>query len=142
MAALRPSLTQSQRTDSRESLVGSETSDPPEPKWWLLEWMNYLIMAIFLGSVGVHVSQTTFAPKLQRDATSLLPMLTIWSCCMAYFFGFFGISFVDKDEDLLMDFEGAPWDAEPVQAASRTWTPELPRTLNAIVEDGDAATHR
>ncbi|KAH8043835.1 hypothetical protein JL721_13031 [Aureococcus anophagefferens] len=26
-------------------------------------------------------------------------MLTVWSCCMAYFFGFFGISFVDKDED-------------------------------------------
>jgi len=136
------SLAQLPRADSQASLPGSETSDPPEPKWWLLEWMNYLIMAIFLGSVGVHVSQTTFAPKLQRDATSLLPMLTIWSCCMAYFFGFFGISFVDKDEDLLMDFEGAPWDAEPVQELPRrAWTPELPRTLNSIVEDNDAATH-
>ena len=61
-------------------------------------------MAIFLGSVCYHVQQTTFAPKLQRDATSLLPMLTIWSCCMATF-GFFGISFVDKDESLLMEFE-------------------------------------
>ena len=96
------------RTDSRDSLLCSEASDPPEPKWWLLEWMNYLIMAIFLGSVVYHVQQTTFAPKLQRDATSLLPMLTIWSCCMAYFFGFFGISFVDKDEDLLMEFEHTP----------------------------------
>ena len=57
------------RTDSRDSLLCSEASDPPEPKWWLLEWMNYLIMAIFLGSVCYHVQQTTFAPKLQRDAT-------------------------------------------------------------------------
>jgi hypothetical protein len=120
------------RTDSRDSLLCSEASDPPEPKWWLLEWMNYLIMAIFLGSVVYHVQQTTFAPKLQRDATSLLPMLTIWSCCMAYFFGFFGISFVDKDEDLLMEFEHTQqW--EPVE--------ELPRTLGSIVEDNNAATH-
>ncbi len=121
------------RTDSRDSLLCSEASDPPEPKWWLLEWMNYLIMAIFLGSVVYHVQQTTFAPKLQRDATSLLPMLTIWSCCMAYFFGFFGISFVDKDEDLLMEFEHTPWEPTNVE--------ELPRTLGSIVEDSDAATH-
>ena len=120
------------RTDSRDSLLCSETSDPPEPKWWLLEWMNYLIMAIFLGSVCYHVQQTTFAPKLQRDATSLLPMLTIWSCCMAYFFGFFGISFVDKDEDLLMEFEHTQqWECAE----------ELPRTLGSIVEDTGAATH-
>ena len=120
------------RTDSRDSLLCSETSDPPEPKWWLLEWMNYLIMAIFLGSVCYHVQQTTFAPKLQRDATSLLPMLTIWSCCMAYFFGFFGISFVDKDEDLLMEFEHThQWEC----------VEEIPRTLGSIVEDTGAATH-
>ncbi|CAH0366838.1 unnamed protein product [Pelagomonas calceolata] len=121
------------RTDSRDSLLCSEASDPPEPKWWLLEWMNYLIMAIFLGSVCYHVQQTTFAPKLQRDATSLLPMLTIWSCCMAYFFGFFGISFVDKDEDLLMEFEHTPWEPTNVE--------ELPRTLGSIVEDTGAMTH-
>ena len=95
--------------------------------------MNYLIMAIFLGSVCYHVQQTTFAPKLQRDATSLLPMLTIWSCCMAYFFGFFGISFVDKDEDLLMEFEHTPWEPTNVE--------ELPRTLGSIVEDTGAMTH-
>ena len=111
------------RTDSRDSLLCSEASDPPEPKWWLLEWMNYLIMAIFLGSVVYHVQQTTFAPKLQRDATSLLPMLTIWSCCMAYFFGFFGISFVDKDEDLLMEFEHTQqWEC----------VEEIPRTLGSL----------
>ncbi len=26
------------------------------------------------------------------------PMMVLWSACLAYFFGFFGISFVDKDE--------------------------------------------
>ena len=60
-------------------------------------------------------------------------MLTIWSCCMAYFFGFFGISFVDKDEDLLMEFEHTPWEPTNVE--------ELPRTLGSIAEDTGAMTH-
>ena len=51
---------------------------------------------------------------------------------MAYFVGFFGISFVDKDEDLLMEFEHTQqWEC----------VEEIPRTLGSIVEDTGAATH-
>ena len=39
----------------------------PQPKWWLMHALNYVVMAIFLGSVGLHVSRTSFG--LRRDAT-------------------------------------------------------------------------
>ena len=61
----------------------TKISEPPEPKWFLLKALNYVVMAIFLGSMALHVVSTSYAPSLQRDATSLLPMLTVWSCCMA-----------------------------------------------------------
>ena len=32
------------------------------------------------------------------DSTSLLQFLIIWSICMCYFFGFFGISFIELDD--------------------------------------------
>ena len=74
-----------------------EGEEGPHPKWWLLHFTNYLVVVVFVGSIVWHVRRTD-----QRETKSLLPVLLTWSICMAYFFGFFGISFVDKDDDLIV----------------------------------------
>lgn len=75
-------------------------SKAPQPKWVVLKTLNYFVLAVFVGSI-------TFAAlnyrRLSVDTdggmlTSLLfPLMVLWSLCLAYFFGFFGISLVDTD---------------------------------------------
>lgn len=63
----------------------------PRPQWWVLHGMNYVVMAVFVGSLAYHV-------RSPRRSDALLPMILVWSGCMAYFFGFFGISFIEEEE--------------------------------------------
>jgi hypothetical protein len=75
------------------------TSSTPEPKWHILKIMNYIIATGFTLSVLQFASNAT---TYLNDSTSLLQYLTIWSISLCYFFGFFGISFIDLD-DLVAD---------------------------------------
>ena len=61
--------------------------------------MNYIIATGFTLSVLQFASNAT---TYLNDSTSLLQYLTIWSISLCYFFGFFGISFIDLD-DLVAD---------------------------------------
>lgn len=68
----------------------------PQPKWAILQALNYVVLGTFVASfsyVMVHYRNNT------EDSISsmFVPIIILWSICLAYFFGFFGISFVDKD---------------------------------------------
>lgn len=67
----------------------------PQPKWFVLKWLNYVAVGAFLMSVA-HFSWN--AQTYLQDSGSLLRFLVGWSLFLCYFFGFFGISFVDTDE--------------------------------------------
>eukprot|EP01033_Poteriospumella_lacustris_P008349 gene8349-6025_t len=77
-------------------------SKGPEPKWFVLKILNVVVMATFVGSI-IYVSWY-YRDVASQDADNkspftnmFLPIMIFWSLCLAYFFGFFGISFVDTE---------------------------------------------
>ena len=77
-------------------------SSAPQPKWFVLQTLNYVVLAVFVGSITYAALNYRLLSGEMDDGgmfTSMLfPMLILWSACLAYFFGFFGISLVDTDE--------------------------------------------
>jgi len=73
----------------------STSSDEPEPRWHILRITNYVVAAGFLLSVLQFASN---ASTYLNDSTSLLQFLSVWSIFLCYFFGFFGISFIELDD--------------------------------------------
>jgi len=77
-------------------------SKGPEPKWFVLKILNVVVLSTFVGSI-VYVSWYYRDAAAQSDdnksplTNMFLPIMIFWSLCMAYFFGFFGISFVDTE---------------------------------------------
>lgn len=67
----------------------------PEPKWYILKITNYVATTGFLLSVLLFASN---ASTYLNDSTSLLQFLMVWSMFLCYFFGFFGISFIELDD--------------------------------------------
>ncbi|GMI06280.1 hypothetical protein TrLO_g11995 [Triparma laevis f. longispina] len=57
-----------------------------EPQWWVIPILNATVSLIFATSVFSHLN----------SPHSLHPV--IWSACIVYFLGFFGIGFVDSHE--------------------------------------------
>jgi hydroxymethylglutaryl-CoA reductase (NADPH) len=91
------------------ALMSSKSNDPakaekpskaPQPKWFVLKTLNYIVLAVFVGSITYAVLNYR---RLSAESdggmlTSLLfPLMVLWSLCLAYFFGFFGISLVDTE---------------------------------------------
>lgn len=76
----------------------------PQPKWAVLQAMNFIVMGVFVSSVTfavVNYRQSLNQPMISgtNPLTNVsFPLLLIWGCCLAYFFGFFGISFLDMNE--------------------------------------------
>lgn len=70
-------------------------SDEPQPKWHILKMTNYIATGVFLSSVLQFMSDAT---AYLNDSNALLSFLVIWSLCLCYFFGFFGISFIELDD--------------------------------------------
>ena len=69
----------------------------PVPKWFVLRIMNYCVLAVFISSMCLAFMNRKSVSAIAADPSmSLFPYLVLWSACLAYFFGFFGISFVDK----------------------------------------------
>ena len=71
----------------------------PQPKWVYLQIMNYVVLAVFVSSVTFAISSQRYMNMVDVELTKseLLPYAIVWSACLAYFFGFFGISFLDTD---------------------------------------------
>lgn len=80
---------------SSASASSSSSSDEPEPRWFILKLTNYIAAILFLMSVLLFASN---ASTYLNDSTSLLQFLSIWSVFLCYFFGFFGISFIELDD--------------------------------------------
>ncbi|KAL3784979.1 hypothetical protein HJC23_011180 [Cyclotella cryptica] len=89
-------------------------SDEPQPKWHILKITNYVATTAFFISVIQFASDAT---AYLNDSNALLSFLVIWSLLLCYFFGFFGISFVELDdfvksipagEQVLVDARGKP----------------------------------
>ena len=78
----------------RKKRQGSGEDDEPEPKWHILTILNYAAVTSFTSSVLYFA---TDASRFLADSASLLKFITGWSVFLCYFFGFFGISFVDAD---------------------------------------------
>ena len=72
-----------------------QSSSSPEPKWHILKITNYVAATGFLLSVLKFASN---ASTYLNDSSSLLQFLFVWSVFLCYFFGFFGISFLDLDD--------------------------------------------
>lgn len=67
----------------------------PTPKWGLLRFMNYVILITFIGSIIYTCLNYT---ELSHNANPVFLFISIvWVMCIAYFFGFFGISLLDQD---------------------------------------------
>ena len=73
----------------------SLNNNSPEPKWHILKITNYVAATGFLLSVLLFASN---ASTYLNDSTSLLQFLSVWSVFLCYFFGFFGISFIELDD--------------------------------------------
>lgn len=71
------------------------SSDLPQPRWFILKWLNFAAILAFGGSV---VKFSLNASLYLNDSKYLLQFLVVWSMFLCYFFGFFGISFVNADE--------------------------------------------
>jgi hypothetical protein len=68
----------------------------------VLQIMNFVVLGIFIGSVSyVALNYRDISEEASSNKSPLtsmfFPLMVLWSGCLAYFFGFFGISFVDKD---------------------------------------------
>jgi len=72
--------------------------DQPQPRWEVLKIMNHFILALFVGSVAFSVVKYRGhnVSEEHNNTRTILYLGMIWSICLAYFFGFFGISFLDK----------------------------------------------
>merc|ERR1711862_1027422 len=70
-------------------------SNKPEPRWYILKRLNYLFVIGFVVSIVLLKRNAT---TYLNDPSTLLMFLIVWGAFLSYFFGFFGISFVDADE--------------------------------------------
>ena len=88
---LRTAPEPKQSSDVRKSL---NRSTEPQPKWYILNLLNLLAGLSFIVSVVAFLSD---ASTYMQDSLSVFKFLVGWGVFLCYFFGFFGISFVDAD---------------------------------------------
>lgn len=58
-------------------------------------------MSVFLGTLGyvfVNYRQLMTQASVSPLTSIFFPIMVVWSMCLVYFFGFFGISFLDTEE--------------------------------------------
>eukprot|EP00560_Eucampia_antarctica_P002562 CAMPEP_0197840692 /NCGR_PEP_ID=MMETSP1437-20131217/45747_1 /TAXON_ID=49252 ORGANISM="Eucampia antarctica, Strain CCMP1452" /NCGR_SAMPLE_ID=MMETSP1437 /ASSEMBLY_ACC=CAM_ASM_001096 /LENGTH=217 /DNA_ID=CAMNT_0043450333 /DNA_START=71 /DNA_END=724 /DNA_ORIENTATION=- len=103
---------------SKSSKHVKKNEDEPQPKWHVLKILNVAASAGFLFSVLKFLSN---ASTYLSDSTSLIKFLSAWSMFCLYFFGFFGISFINPDE----------FDQE-VASTTRSKKREEPKTRRVI----------
>eukprot|EP00548_Thalassiothrix_antarctica_P000069 CAMPEP_0194141524 /NCGR_PEP_ID=MMETSP0152-20130528/10919_1 /TAXON_ID=1049557 /ORGANISM="Thalassiothrix antarctica, Strain L6-D1" /LENGTH=627 /DNA_ID=CAMNT_0038840169 /DNA_START=171 /DNA_END=2054 /DNA_ORIENTATION=+ len=89
----------------KRSSLQKQQKSGKQPKWFVLKILNYLAVGSFLASVGLF-SWNAKLYLAKEDSSALIRFLIGWSIFLCYFFGFFGISFVDHD-DFVVDVNGA-----------------------------------
>ena len=127
----------------------------PQPKWGVLRALNYVVLTTFIGSITYVVFnyRRTININHQNDSASPLtsmffPIMVLWTMCLAYFFGFFGISFLDTEaisespstfglSDLQRQADAAR-DAEDEKALKK---PKSSQKAKTVVEAPRAAEH-
>ena len=67
----------------------------PQPKWHILKFLNILSVILLLTSFGWFASN---ASTYLNDSHAMVKFMAVWSMLICYFFGFFGMSFIDEDE--------------------------------------------
>jgi len=73
----------------------SNCESEPQPKWHILKLLNVIAV------IGLLTSFFWFASNAStyiNDSNALLKFMALWSGFLCYFFGFFGISFIDVEE--------------------------------------------
>ena len=85
---------------TKRSLSSSTPSKPtdevPQPKWHILKLLNIVSVIGLLTSFFWFASNAS--TYLNNDNNVLFKFMALWSTFLCYFFGFFGISFIDDDE--------------------------------------------
>jgi len=87
---------------SKHNLLKSNNNNnnnEPQPKWHILKMLNVIVVILFISSVFYSAYDVS---GVLQDSHSLTRFLGIWSLSLCYFFGFFGISFLEID-DLYVD---------------------------------------
>ena len=77
----------------------NNNNNEPQPKWHILKMLNVIVVILFISSVFYFAYDVS---GVLQDSHSLTRFLGIWSLSLCYFFGFFGISFLEID-DLYVD---------------------------------------
>jgi len=75
----------------------SVVSGGREPRWYIFKILNYVLATSFLASV-VHFLLNSEEYIMSNDHIKTLG--AVWTLFVLYFWGFFGVSFVDTDEHL------------------------------------------
>ncbi len=101
-------IVKNKTTESSESPSTKHNEDEPQPKWHILKMLNILSVIGLLSSFVWFASTnaaSTYLNGSNHDTSTmsashgvLLKFMALWSLLLCYFFGFFGISFVDADE--------------------------------------------
>jgi hypothetical protein len=89
------------RSAASASAVSKSGETEPQPKWHILRVLNYAAVGSFAASVVIFCRG---ASVYLNDPATLLQFLVGWSLFLCYFFGFFGISFVDPD-GMMMSYD-------------------------------------
>jgi len=74
------------------------SKNQPQPHWEVLKILNHFFITLFVGSVAYSIIQfrrNTTSDNHSNNGTVLV-LGVVWTICLVYFFGFFGISFLDK----------------------------------------------
>lgn len=66
------------------------------PNWVILNVLNFVVMGLFIGSVTYLFIEYRNG-KYTQEEMNAFPIMCLMTLCLAYLFGFFGISFVDKE---------------------------------------------
>lgn len=90
-----------------KSKHGKQRSDRKgrEPRWYIFTILNYALGSTFLASV-VHFiaySESYLMNTAEQGNAKLMTLLALWTVYVLYFWGFFGVSFVDTDEQMEAD---------------------------------------
>lgn len=95
--------------------------------------LNYVVL-------GTFVASFTFVLDHYRNGTEesissmFVPIIILWSVCLAYFFGFFGIAFLDKDVLVVSTSSAASddlSDPSPSPVPASAPRPALPKSITA-----------
>eukprot|EP00814_Leptocylindrus_danicus_P015990 CAMPEP_0116032666 /NCGR_PEP_ID=MMETSP0321-20121206/18312_1 /TAXON_ID=163516 /ORGANISM="Leptocylindrus danicus var. danicus, Strain B650" /LENGTH=651 /DNA_ID=CAMNT_0003508159 /DNA_START=572 /DNA_END=2527 /DNA_ORIENTATION=+ len=68
-----------------------------EPRWYIFKMLNYTAVATFSTSVLHFI---LYSDVYMNNDAQMMKLMGAWTLFVLYFFGFFGVSFVDTDDHL------------------------------------------